>query len=87
MLAWYTANMHAESEFTIDDLGRMIAQGFSEPRTDMEKGFSGLRTELKSEIREIKQEVHTTNQRIDGYVVPELENHARRSKDLELKVA
>lgn len=86
--------MNADREFTIDDLGRMMAEGFTELRKDMESGFSEVRGDMdagfckvEAQIAELRQELRSTNQRLDEYVSPTLADHSRRIKDLELKVA
>ena len=55
----------------IDTLARMVANGFS----SMEERFDRL-----------AKEVHLTNQHIDRVVMPILDSHATRIKDLELKL-
>jgi hypothetical protein len=57
-------------------LARMIADGFS----SMESRFDTL------EVRAvIQKETYSTNQRIDQFIAPSLDDHARRIKDLELE--
>jgi glutamyl-tRNA reductase len=71
-----------------------MTEGFAQIRTEMAEGFSEVRTEMAEGFSDVRQrvgslegEVRLTNQRLDEYISPTLEDHSRRIKDLELKVA
>ncbi len=57
----------------IDDLARMVADGFR----SMESRIDSVEASLTSEIRSITQ-------RIDTVVLPTIDDHSRRIKDLEM---
>ena len=77
--------MKADTE--IENLARMSAEGFLsiqktlvEFREEMHDGFH----RVDSRIDALEYKVDQTNARIDSIVIPELDNHATRIKDLEL---
>lgn len=61
----------------LESLARMVAEGFSA----MGDRFYGLETRMDS----LEKEVRQTNQHIDRIVMPTLDSHAARIKDLEIK--
>lgn len=85
----------ANGENDIDSLARMVADGFSAAQKDVREGFEDIRKEMNERFDEfgksmderfdgIEKEVRATNQRIDRVVMPELDSHATRIKDLEV---
>lgn len=63
---------YMKKETTLDTLARLIATGFEEQ-------------DRKFDI--LTREVRAINRRIDKTVRPELDDHARRIKDLEIAAA
>ncbi|MDO8407994.1 MAG: hypothetical protein Q7S95_02030 [bacterium] len=86
----------ANGENDIDSLARMVADGFKEvgkrfddmgkemdERFDaVDKRFDKVDTRLDS----LEREVRLTNQRIDQVIMPTIDEHSRRIKDLEVGV-
>ena len=83
--------MAKEQENDIDSLARMIADGFSSLQKDMEERFDEAGKEMNERFDAVdkrfdglEKEVRQINQRIDKVVIPELDSHATRIKDLEV---
>ncbi len=75
-----------QKETDIETLARMVANGFS----SMDKRFDGLEDRMESlenRMESVEKVVQETNRRIDNVVMPIQEEHARRIKNLELKIA
>ena len=82
--------MVKEPENDIDSLARMVADGFSSMQKNMHERFDGVDERLdkvEGRLDKVEKEVHLTNQRIDQVVMPELDSHATRIKDLEVHTA
>jgi hypothetical protein len=62
-----------ENESDTDFLARMMAEGFASLQSSMESQFDTVHTEIRA-----------INKRLDDFIVPTLDDHARRIKDLEL---
>jgi DNA anti-recombination protein RmuC len=93
-----------EKQTDIEDLARMVANGFSamdkrfdklESRMDRaDERMDGFETRLESfedsvnsRFDRIENVVLETNRSIDRVIMPTQEEHARRIKNLELKIA
>jgi uncharacterized coiled-coil protein SlyX len=75
-----------EKETDIEALARMIANGFSE----MDKRFDAVDERfdrLESRMEGVEKTTQETNRLIDNIVMPTQDDHARRIKNLELKIA
>jgi hypothetical protein len=82
--------MEKEQETDLDMLARMMADGFS----SIDKRFDAVDTRfdtvdkrfdrLEGRVYTLEQEVRTTNRRIDEVVIPVIDDHSHRIKDLEL---
>jgi len=76
----------AQPENDMDSLARMVAEGFSSMQKHMDERFDGVDERLnkvEGRLDNVEKEVHQTNQRIDKVVMPMLDDHSRRIKDLE----
>ena len=86
-----------EKETEIEGLARMVADGFSSMQKYLDERFEAVderfdvmderfdRLEIRMErVEKVGQE---TNRRIDNVVMPMQDDHSRRIKDLELKIA
>ncbi len=77
-----------KKETEIEGLARMVANSFSTLEKNMETMIDGRIESLKDHMDErfgsLEAEVHSTNERMDSFIVPTLDDHARRIKDLEL---
>lgn len=67
---------------TIDELGRMVAERFSSMQKYMDDQFEAVDNRFKS----LENEVRAINQRIDTVVIPAIDDHSSRIKQLELTV-
>ena len=76
--------MAKEQENDIESLARMVADGFSAVQKDVKEGFADMRNEMDERFDGLEKEVRQINQRIDRVVIPELDSHAVRIKDLEV---
>lgn len=86
--------MAKEQENDIDSLARMVAEGFKAAEKNMNERFDQVDErfdaidarfdKVEERLGRVEQEVHQTNQRIDKVVIPELDAHASRIKDLEV---
>lgn len=65
----------------IDSLARMVADGF----LSTERSAETLEKSVQRGFERIEQEIRSTNDRIDKIVIPSLDDHATRIKDLELR--
>ena len=79
-----------KGETEIEGLARMVANGFSA----MSKEFSDMSQEngerfdmLEERIERIEKNQEQTNNLIQRIIIPNLDQHSRRIKDLELKIA
>lgn len=90
--------MAKEPENDIDSLARMVADGFKSMREDMSERFEEIGKDMSERLADmgkdmngrfdsLEKEVHTTNQHIDRVVMPMLDEHSRRIKDLEVRVS
>lgn len=77
-------------ENDIDSLARMVAEGFKE----VGKRFDEMGREMDDRFDAVdkrfdglEKEVRQINQRIDRVVMPSIDDHSRRIKDLETSVA
>ncbi|MDP2594073.1 MAG: hypothetical protein Q8P36_01925 [bacterium] len=91
----------AQQENDIDSLARMVADGFksveknmNEQFAEVDKRFDEMGQEIDARFDKVDtrldsldKEVHQINQRIDHVVMPALDEHSRRIKDLETSVA
>ena len=75
--------MAKEQENDIDSLARMVADGFSSMKKEMNERFDEFGRSMGERFDGVEKEVRATNQRIDRVVIPELDAHAARIKDLE----
>jgi len=73
----------APQENDIDSLARMVAEGFKDSQKNVNERFDQVDERLDS----LEKEVHQISQRIDTVVMPLLDDHSRRIKDLETSVA
>ena len=73
----------APQENDIDSLARMVAEGFKDSQKNVNERFDQVDERLDSP----EKEVHQISQRIDTVVMPLLDDHSRRIKDLETSVA
>lgn len=78
-----------KEETTINDLARMMADGFSA----VQESFTAFQVHvderfdaLEGRVDTLEKEVRTINQRIDTVVIPVIDDHSRRIKNLELAV-
>ena len=89
-----------EKETDTEMLARVIASGFSEmdkrfnavyDRFDaIDERFDAVDERfdrLENRMERVEKVVHETNRLIDNVVIPTQDDHARRIKDLELKIA
>lgn len=80
----------ANGENDIDSLARMVAEGFKEVGKRFDEvydRFDAVDERLdKVEMRldGVGKEVHQINQRIDKVIIPAIDEHSRRIKDLEV---
>lgn len=66
----------------MDTLAAMVAEGFSSIATR----FNELEENRGDRIASLEKEVRLTSQHIDWVVMPMLDSHANRIKNLELKL-
>jgi uncharacterized coiled-coil protein SlyX len=79
-----------EKETEIEGLARMIADGFSSMENHFDERIGGLEVRMdnfETRMERVEKVVIETNRRIDNVIMPTQEDHARRIKDLELKIA
>ena len=69
-------------EMDIDTLAGMVAEGFS----SVAARFDELEEKIEKRMDSLEKEVRFTNQHIDRIVMPLLDSHATRIKDMELKL-
>ncbi len=72
-----------KEETELDALARMVANGFSSMEKYMDERFGAV--DARFDLLESK--VDATNARIDTIVMPTIEDHSRRIKDLEIAAA
>ncbi len=76
----------AQPENDIDSLARMVAEGFKAAEKNVNERFDVVDErfdKVDARLDTIEKEVHQINQRIDKVVMPMLDEHSRRIKDLE----
>ena len=78
-----------QPENDIDSLARMIAEGFKAAEKNVNERFDQVDErfdKVDTRLDNLEKEVHQINQRIDKVVMPAIDEHSRRIKDLETSV-
>lgn len=86
-----------KEKITLESLARMVANGFTEMKSYMDERFDDVDKrfddvdnrfdEVDKKFDRVNKRIDETNRIMDVIVVPALDDHSRRIKDLELKVA
>lgn len=84
----------AQQENDIDSLARMVAEGFkaaeknvNERFDQVDERFEEMHKEMDKRFDGLEKEVRQVHQRIDQVVMPMLDDHSRRIKDIETTIA